>query len=407
MNGDGNTTFVAPNHSINESLNSPRFLPNIEPLYRWFIVIFGAATGFGVIEAGRTFVLSRLRHQPLGLYDVIQQNFPWWYLWGLLTPVVIWLGAHIRLDQRERVILKIPMHAICALILSSFHLTAVGVIYYATNSTATSVSRPYLPASQWILVQRWHEAFLLFNVLTYGIILSVYYAIEYQKRLRHTVLEANRLSTEKAQLQQRIAEAKLQALRMELNPHFLFNTLNSLTALIRKQETTAAVDMVVRLSDLLRATLERGNEAKSPLREELRIIELYLDIQRVRYGDRLVTDIDIPVNLGGVMVPSFVLQPLVENSIVHGLANERGQFVVSIRAQSINDHIALEVCDSGRGFDASRGIVEGVGLANTRARLAHLYGDQGRLQISSRVGNGTRAVVSIPLYDISMSNGIS
>ncbi len=198
---------------------------------------------------------------------------------------------------------------------------------------------------------------------------------------------------EAARLEARFAEAQNLALRMQLRPHFLFNTLNSVSALIHS-DPEGADRMIGRLGDFLRMTLEASPDQLVPLRKELAFIEAYLAIERVRFQDRLQVRVEIPLELMGARVPSFILQPLVENALKHGLSGRSQGGTLIVRARRDSEFLVLEVQDDGEGFVAGR---EGVGLSNVRARLSLLYKGQQRIDILGASGKGTLVVLRFPI----------
>jgi two-component sensor histidine kinase len=219
------------------------------------------------------------------------------------------------------------------------------------------------------------------------------YAAHWQERLSRRFSEAARESEE---LQGRLDQARLQALRLQLQPHFLFNTLNTITALVHR-DPPSAERMVTGLSELLRVSL--GNaEQEVRLDRELEVLRHYLDIQLVRFSDRLSVRFDIDPAARDAMVPSLLLQPLVENAIKHGISPRvaAGHLHISVRRH--NEKLSLEVGDDGVGTRGSQPLAEGVGLGNARARLASLYGEQHRLEAGPRPGGGFTVKIEIPFY---------
>ncbi|MCI0708182.1 MAG: histidine kinase [Ignavibacteriae bacterium] len=202
-----------------------------------------------------------------------------------------------------------------------------------------------------------------------------------------------------ARLHSQLAEANLHALRMQLQPHFLFNTLNGISALVGKSPK-AAQEMIARLAGLLRLTLESDLGQEVDLEKELQILRRYLDIEQTRFGDRLVVTYKIQDETQDALVPAFILQPLVENSIRHGLGKKRGAALIEIQSEKMNGKLKLCVRDNGRGFDqgAERDAIHGVGLTNTRARLNLLYGSNFEFDISPIDIGGVEAVISIPFH---------
>ncbi len=224
--------------------------------------------------------------------------------------------------------------------------------------------------------------FLAFTLLAWGV-----YALELRRRLAHGERQALRL-------QARLSEARLDALASQLRPHFLFNTLNAISVLMHRDPRAADL-MLTRLADLLRATLRTPGTREVPLRAEMELLRRYLDIMRVRFGARLAVEEAVPPGLEDVLVPPFLLQPLVENALEHGIERRSGAGRVRLAAEAVEGRLRLTVWDDGPGVGPAR--QEGVGLSNTRRRLEQLYGSAGKLELSSEAGDGTRASVELPL----------
>jgi len=217
-------------------------------------------------------------------------------------------------------------------------------------------------------------------------LLGAFHTLRIYRKFRAREVEAVRLEA-------RFAEAQNLALRMQLQPHFLFNTLNSVSALIHA-DPDAADRMVGRLGDFLRMNLDASPEQLIPLRKELAFIESYLAIERIRFQDRLQVRLEIPMELMGVKVPSFILQPVVENALKHGISDRPKGGVLTVRARKDSEFLVLEVQDDGEGFVAGR---EGVGLSNVRSRLALTYKGRQQIDILGAPGRGTLVVLRIPM----------
>ncbi|HEX2780007.1 MAG TPA: histidine kinase [Gemmatimonadaceae bacterium] len=220
------------------------------------------------------------------------------------------------------------------------------------------------------------------------------YATDWHERLVHGYLLETR---ERARAQDQLAEAQLHSLRLQLQPHFLFNTLNTITALIGS-EPRAAERMVSGLSELLRASLRLADEQEVPLARELDHLKLYVDIQQTRFGDRLDVDLDVDPSVRSALVPSLLLQPLVENAIRHGISPRAAGGHIRVRASRDADELQLEVKDDGVGASTRDGAVqrEGVGLTNTRERLRRLHGGRHRFAYESRPGSGFAVRIALP-----------
>jgi two-component system LytT family sensor kinase len=229
------------------------------------------------------------------------------------------------------------------------------------------------------------------ELIAYGMIIGVGYAFDYYARYREREFRAS-------QLEAQLAQAQLQALKMQLHPHFLFNTLNAIAGLVRDRKDKAAVQMLAGLSDLLRHTLENAGKQEIPLREELDFLELYLDIQQMRFSDRLKVRMEVAPETLNARVPNLILQPLVENAIRHGIAVRVSSGLVAVSARRENGLLHLKVADDGPGLKRDWRLEDGVGigLSNTRERLNQLYGREHRFEVRNREGGGVEATLLIP-----------
>ena len=234
----------------------------------------------------------------------------------------------------------------------------------------------------------------LYDFLVYVVVLGAGLARNYFVRYQARLDETRRLQAEAAELHAQLSDARLNALRAQLNPHFLFNTLNAISTLV-EQDPRGTRRMIARLSDLMRHTLE-GDEQEIPLARELDMLRRYLDIMEVRFQDKLEVSIDAESSLGDALVPNLVLQPLVENAFRHGLAAMQTTGSVAVRAVRDNGDLVLTVRDNGRG--PASPVREGVGLANTRARLTQLYGARQRLALSAGEGGGALVEIRLPYH---------
>jgi len=241
----------------------------------------------------------------------------------------------------------------------------------------------------------------LYDFIVYTVVLAAglarNYFVRYQARLNETrrlQAEATELRAEAAELHAQVTDARLNALRTQLNPHFLFNTLNAVSTLV-DEDPPGARRMIARLSDLLRHTLE-GDEQEIPLASELEMLRRYLDIMEVRFQDKLEVSIETEPSLDDALVPNLVLQPLVENAFRHGLALMQTAGRVTVRAVRDDGDLVLTVRDNGRG--PADPVREGVGLTNTRARLTQLYGARQRLALTAPEGGGALVEVRLPYH---------
>jgi two-component system LytT family sensor kinase len=234
----------------------------------------------------------------------------------------------------------------------------------------------------------------LYDFMVYLVVLGAGLARNYIVRNRARLDEARRLQAEAAELHAQLADARLNALRTQLNPHFLFNTLNAISTLA-EEDPRGVRRMIARLSDLLRHTLE-GDEQEIPLARELEMLRRYLDIMEVRFQDKLEVSIETEPSLDDALVPNLVLQPLVENAFRHGLALMQTVGRVAVRVVRDDGDLVLTVRDNGRG--PTNPVHEGVGLTNTRARLTQLYGERQRLALTGAEGGGALVEVRFPYH---------
>ncbi|MCI0538054.1 MAG: histidine kinase, partial [Verrucomicrobiales bacterium] len=230
-----------------------------------------------------------------------------------------------------------------------------------------------------------------FNIPIYWLIVSVAHLIGYSARLRQR-------EQQQALLLGELTQARLQALQTQLQPHFLFNTLNAISALIREQPR-AAEEMVGNLSDLLRVTLDQKQEAETTLENELLVLGFYLDIQLARFGHRLRIEQNVPADVLDGLVPALILQPLVENAIEHGIRHSPNG-VITLEARRVEDRLQIQVCDSGCGAppDQLGKLPDGIGLGNTRTRLRTLYGANHRFELCRASSGGLCVELEIPFH---------
>lgn len=231
------------------------------------------------------------------------------------------------------------------------------------------------------------------NIFFYAAIVAVAHVLNYYRQFRERQLRAS-------QLEATLAQTQLQILKMQLHPHFLFNTLNAISALIH-QDVDLADRMIARLGDLLRSTLDSANQQEVPLSQELDFIEPYLEIEKARIGPRLAVDLQIDSAVMGASVPNLILQPIVENAIRHGIAVRPGPGRIRITAGRDNGTLHLGVADTGPGLTAPPEALHGIGLANTRARLEKLYGDKQRLDLQNGPNGGLHVAITIPYRESS------
>ena len=304
-----------------------------------------------------------------------------WYTWALFTPSILALGRRFPLVRPGWWWRSLP-----AVFVGGLVITAATIAVRAGLGQLIP-SLPTMPARIVVLAQ-FH-----IQVATFWVILGIGSAFEYYAKFRERELRAS-------QLESRLAQSQLEVLRMQLQPHFLFNTLHTISAFMQEGEIDAADRMISRLSDLLRLALDGAGTQEVRLRDEMDFLGRYLEIQQIRFQDQLRVRLDVPDELLDARVPSLILQPLVENAIKHGVTPraEGGEVAVAVSRENGTLHIVVR--DDGPGLSASAVRSTnggGVGLANTRARLEQLYGDRHRFSVSNHADGGVVVQLAIPL----------
>jgi sensor histidine kinase YesM len=278
----------------------------------------------------------------------------------------------------------------------------VGLAFSAWLSYLDLRFNPYLESDASPFMALWLYKFsngLVSYVVLYAAILTLNYGLESQKRL---ALQ----QSESARLNEQLVKAQLDALRQQLEPHFLFNTLNSVAGLVREGRNDAAVSMIVDLSDLLRRMLDNSIRQQVPLREEMKFVQRYLDIQKVRFAERLQVSLDVPEHLYAAQVPSLILQPMVENAIKHGIAKRAQGGTIRIAASHSNGVLTLSVCNDGPSLPLGRAEIRpGIGVSNVTARLKTLYGNAFDLSMRNQPKGGVEVSVSLPFAVLSSFGG--
>jgi two-component system LytT family sensor kinase len=300
------------------------------------------------------------------------------FIFAVATPLVLWLARRYRVE-RQTWRRAVPVHLLAGTVISAawaaFHIV---IDYYFSGSYANL---------RWGNLPRLIFANIDKQLLVYWIIVVISHAADYYQRYREGELRAS--------------QAQLQALKMQLHPHFLFNALHSISSLVHS-DPDAADKMIARLGDFLRLTLDSAATQEVPLRQELEFLNCYLDIERTRFRDRLTTEIHADPQVLDCGVPNLILQPIVENAIRHGVSQRAARGHVEVRASRAGQALRLEVRDNGRGLpegsEAKHTKGGGVGLANTRARLQQLYGSNYRFELSNAAGGGAVVTLEIPMH---------
>jgi sensor histidine kinase YesM len=327
---------------------------------------------------------------------------PWWRsltswlvgtsLCAVFTPVILWLGNRFPIEKRN-LLGYIPLHLLFSAVFSIIHLTIDSFIHVRAGLLPI-LGENFRTVFSNLLVIAFHG-----NITSYWIILGIQYAIRYYRRYQEREQHALRLELHASELKTQLAHAHLSALKMQLQPHFLFNTLNAIMVLVRQQKGRQAEEMLGRLSDLLRCVLEDVEAQEVPLRRELEYLQLYLSIEQVRFQDRLRVEISADPAVLDAAVPQMGLQPIVENAVRHGIGRSSSAGKIKISAARVSETLEVKVQDDGPGLrpEDSREN-RGIGLANTRLRLHQLYGEEAQLSLENSAQGGALVTMVLPYH---------
>ena len=353
-------------------------------------LIFGAATVLGFFSAFTAYyyVTTFGQRGKASFPFLLLLNLNYWYSWALLTPGILWLARRFPFE-RESWLRSVPVHVVGVFACTLGHVTLVllgrGAIYASRGESQGVWSSEF---------ERLFFANFDWEMMTYWTIVVVSHALRYHYEAQDRRLRASQLET-------RLMEAQLQTLQRQLQPHFLFNTLNTISALMHR-DVEAADAMLARLGDLLRLSFETLGVQEVSLEQELDFLRKYVAIEQARFRERLDVTFEVAPDALDCLVPNLLLQPLVENAIRHGIGPRIGPGHVLVRAARAGSVLELEVRDDGVGVPAAKlsDLEQGVGLSNTRARLVHLYGDHHRFEVRRPAGGGLSVVIAIPVDDV-------
>ncbi len=344
--------------------------------------------GVGLFDATQTVFVMRsegMHHAWTRLFFSLLLS---WLVWGIATPLVVHLGRRYPLAQ-----VRSPLPWLV-------HLAAyagIGLVWSGWVALLERWWNPWAMApSRQTFGEFWFDKFyndLLASLILYMILLLVSHMLDSRDRLAWQQTETARLSAQ-------LSTAQLNALRRQIEPHFLFNALNAIAGLVRENRNDEAVRMIAALSDFMRRTLQDSTQQQVALAEEMEFLQQYLDIEKVRFGDRLQIKVDVPAELLPAKVPSLILQPMAENAVKHGISKRAQGGAIRIAASRSNGMLLLSVSNDGPNLPGDWNMLQpGVGLSNIRTRLQGLYGDRCELHIGNQEQGGVQVSVSVPFEE--------
>ena len=369
----------------------PNWLSNRRTM---FTVAAAVWMSFAVVQVIQSFVLARAAARAWTLTGAIVGGFPWWISWMILTPLIAWLAERFPFTA-GRHWQALGKHTVAGVAVALFQVVTVGAIFWYTTGQYSGVA-----TSLGNQVQRFFGNFFLESIVTYAGTAGVFIAIDFARAVRDEAVIRARLEAKTAALESSVAQARLDALSMQMNPHFLFNTLTAISGLVSQERKAEAREVIQRLGELLRQSLGNGNGPFNTVAREAELLEDYLYIQRLRFSDRLTANVDIDRQARDLLIPTMLLQPLVENAIRHGVEPKEGKGTVQVRVTRDAESLTIRIADSGKGFTLGgdgRPAREGIGIANTRERLDHIYGSAASLVLSNPVDGGAEALVVLPV----------
>ncbi len=354
------------------------------PLARWALVL-----GFWALIV----LLYSTRHEvrggpyvwvPVSRLDAFKFALAQWGPWGLLSICIYWVNRWLPVSRDAlvpRLLLHVPLSV-------AFTLVYTYLNYGVTVLLAAPTDANWVGGN---LFETAVRVSYRLGMFVYWAIVSVCVALDYQSDLKDRQIRT-------AELERLLSEARLSALRSQLQPHFLFNALNTISAHV-EHDPRAARLMIEQLGDLLRLSLEHAEEQEIPLQREMAFVDRYLQLQRARFGDRLEIDVQVDPNVLDALVPPFILQPLVENAIVHGTSKRVQKGRIELAASADASRLRIRVRDNGAGLPSGWDIDRntGIGIANTRERLTHLYGSDHNLSVAPATAGGVQVDLSLPL----------
>jgi two-component system LytT family sensor kinase len=348
-----------------------------------FPQVFAVATLLGVVSSTLAIEFTRAMGKPVADWTwLVILNCTYWYVWAIFTPSIVWLSQHFRFE-RQGLLRAVLVHLPSVALFCFAHMAAMAAMQWWLMVAS---GRTF---SWWVEVKRSALQNFDWEMMTYWAIAGLSHALLYYRESRDRAIRASQLETQ-------LIEARMAALQQQLRPHFLFNTLHAISALMHK-DVEAADRTLMRLSDLLRMTLENLGQHENRLKAELDFLSKYLEIEQTRFADRLTVRFEVDPETLDAFVPTLLLQPLVENAIKHGISKKAGPGHIDVTARREHDKLWIEVRDDGVGLSetALTALQKGIGVSTTRARLQHQFGADFRFEFH-RLAQGLAVIVAVP-----------
>ncbi len=343
-----------------------------------------------LVDLAVAIALSGWAGRPIRLSSTWMAMFGFWGIHAALTPLLVWALARVpfergRVGRAVAWSLGVLPAYFCIHFLTRY-VWEGAVLQYGTSTLINA----------WLRNPDFLQVYLMGTIFVFLVTAGTVNGMEFYLRYRERERAAAALQREKADLRASLTEARLEVLQAQLQPHFLFNALHAISTLILKGDTREANDMLSHLSQFLRMTLDNADSPTVPLAVELEFLDAYLSIQRARFGDQLQVTMDIDQRARPIAVPNLIFQPLVENSIRHGIASDCGCGLIIIRARIADGNLMLEVEDNGKGLPEDAAASNGIGLGNIRQRLEQLYPGSHSFVLGGGAAGGALARITIP-----------
>lgn len=326
----------------------------------------------------------------VALISTVLGNIIGWSFWGLVTPLILYLRKKFRFFKSTFIYVT-SVHLLFSIIIGMIQTVYFG--FFQSVIGAYFSHETFQQHINWYLQKE--RIFINGSLISvvYWLILGAGYLYEYYQ-------DSMEKKIQNAQLEQQLSRAKLTALQYQLQPHFLFNTFHSISSLISQNENQTAISMITELSDLLRHSLKSGNTYEIQLRNEFELLNKYLDIIKIRFANKITINQTIDENTKDAYIPSFILQPLLENAVFHGVEQKASDGVISISCKKISNDLQILITDNGKGFDIQdkESFQDSIGLNNTLERLKTLYGEAYSFNIDSIKNEGTAVELLIPFH---------